>query len=150
MLPARTGMLILVASSDEDARRICTTCLRHAGYDVLPVDDADRVLVDARQARPDLIITSHPTRTSTGEAVTGQVRRDPALASTPILNLASRVMPAELAAAEAEGVTASLAMPVDIDALLDVVRRLVGPAPPPQPDSGMPDVAPAPIAGRGP
>ena len=150
MLPSRSRALILVASSDDDARKICTACLRHAGYDVLPVDDPDGVLLAARRTRPDLIITSHPTRTSTGDAVTEQLRGDAALASTPILNLASRVMPADLAAADAAGVTASLAMPAAIEALVDAVRRLVGPASRPGPGPGAPGVGPVPVAGASP
>ena len=125
---------VLVTCGDADARQICEDCLRHAGYTIVALDDADRALDVARQVRPQLIITSHPTWTSTRSTVTETVRAVGAFADTLILSLASWVGPDDLARAREAGVTESLLMPTPLNVLVDAVRRLIGPAPSPAPD----------------
>jgi len=115
---------VLVTCLDEDTRRICEDCLKHVGYEVHVVENPDAVLSRARAARPDVIITSHPTYTSFGVPVTALVRHDAVLARTPVLNLASWALQDELAAAAADGVSLSLPMPILLENLLDAVDRL--------------------------
>lgn len=122
--------VVMVTCSDPDARQICETCLRHAGYVIVTVDHADRAVEVALRVRPQLIITSHPTWTSTRSTVTATVRAVDTLADTPILSLASWVASDDLARAREAGVTESLLMPTPLNALVDAVRRLIGPAPP--------------------
>ena len=121
---------ILVTCDDADARQICDVCLRHAGYDVLTVDEPDLVLDAARRLRPDLIITSYPTRSSSGRTLTETIRADAALAATPILSLSAWVRAEELARAHDTGVTETLPMPVSLNALIGAVKRLIGSPPP--------------------
>ena len=115
---------VLVVCPDEDTRRICEDCLRHAGYEVHVVENPDAVMRLARATRPDVIITSYPTYTSSGVSVTALVRHDAVLAHTPVLNLASWALQDDLAAAAADGVSLSLPMPILLENLLDAVDRL--------------------------
>ena len=115
---------VLVTCVDEDTRRICEHCLKHAGYEVHVVEDPDTVMSLGRAARPDVIITSYPTYTSLGVPVTVLVRRDAVLAHTPVLNLASWALQDDLAVAAADGVSESLPMPILLEDLLEAVDRL--------------------------
>ena len=142
------AQVVMVTCSDPDARQICEICLRHAGYVIVTVGDADRALDVARRVRPQLIVTSHPTWTSTRSTVTETVRAVGTFAETPILSLASWVGSDDLARAREAGVTESLLMPTPLHALLDAVRRLIGPAPPSAPH-GTADVALT-VSGRAP
>ncbi|MGZ8414115.1 MAG: response regulator [Gemmatirosa sp.] len=121
---------VLITTNDRDARHICDLSLRHAGYDVVAVDDPDRVLDEMRRVAPALIVTTHPTRTSTGRSVTEAIRADAAFDATPILSLASWVRPDELSRARSAGVSESIPMPVPLDRLTDAVRRLLAQSPP--------------------
>ena len=147
--PPGDARVVMVACSDADARQICETCLRHAGYVIVTVNDADQVLEAARRVRPHLIITSHPTWTSCSATVTETIRAAGTFADTPILSLASWVRPVDLDRAREAGVTESLTMPARLDLLIDTVRRLIGPAPPPAP-GGAVDVALTPGSGERP
>ena len=149
MTRAHGTTLILVACDDADAREICEACLRHAGYDVVAVDEPDRALDVARRLRPDLVVTSYPTPTSTGASVTEVIRADGAVSATPILNVSAWIRPEELERARLAGVSESLAMPVAFGCLVGAVRRLVVGRTPPtsrpggtggelQPDPGEP------------
>lgn len=128
--------LILVVCDDADAREICQACLRHAGYHVVAVDEPDRALDVARRLRPDLVVTSFPTATSTGESVTEAIRADGAVSGTPILSLSAWIRPEELERARVAGVSESLAMPVDVGCLVGAVRRLVAGRPLPTSQRG--------------
>jgi CheY-like chemotaxis protein len=115
---------VLVTCLDEDTRRICEDCLKHVGYEVHVVENPDAVTRFARASRPDVIITSHPTYTSSGVPVTVLVRHDAVLARTPVLNLASWAQQDDLAAAAADGVSESLPMPILLVDLVEAVDRL--------------------------
>lgn len=121
--------VVLVACTNFDTREICTLGLRHAGYDVVPVDDPDGVLDLVRGTRPDLVITSYPTRLACGTLLAAAIRADHACAATLILNVSSWVWPDDFARASHAGVTESLPLPIRLQDLVDAVRRLVGPAP---------------------
>jgi CheY-like chemotaxis protein len=116
---------ILVACADEDARGIVGAVLRHAGWRVREVDDPAAVLAAVRSARPALVVTSYPTETGEDCTITQALRRHPETAAIPILNVTGRAFPADLAEAEAAGVTASLVMPVAPAAVADAVERLL-------------------------
>ena len=115
---------VLVTCLDEDTRRICEDCLKHVGYEVHVVENPDAVISRARAARPDVIITSYPTYTSSGVPVATIVRNDALLAHTPVLSLASWTFQDDLAAAAADGVSQSLPMPILLEDLLEAVDRL--------------------------
>ena len=117
--------VVLVACEDDDARRICKACLEHAGYLVQVAEDPNAALAIARSTLPDLVVTSFPTYTSSGLAVTTLLRRDDRLAHTPVLSLATWTRKEDLADASAAGVSESLEMPVPLHTLVETVGHLV-------------------------
>lgn len=119
---------VLVACANEDARIIVATVLRHAGWRVREVPDPTQALDAALDACPLLVVVSYPTPAGAGCTVTERLRTHPRTAALPILNVTGRAFAAELAAAEAAGVTASLVMPVTAAEVVEEVRRLIGPA----------------------
>lgn len=60
-MSAGTGNgVVLVACEDDDARRICTTYLEHAGYLVQMAEDPDAAMALAHATPPDIVVTSFP------------------------------------------------------------------------------------------
>lgn len=117
--------LILVVTRDEDALRIFGTVLRHAGFAVRELNDPGDVLDVAERERPALVITNYPTVTGR-MTVTELLRGNQGTAHLPILSVTSRAMRHELARAEAAGVTASVAMPIELPDLVKEAHRLLG------------------------
>lgn len=124
-----TGVVVLVTGWDPDARSICDAYLRHCGCTVVTVHDIDSVPAVAEHLQPHVVITMYPTRLRCGRTVAGAIRTHADLGATPVLSLAACELPDVLADARGDGVTESLPMPVDFDALASAVRRLAARAP---------------------
>lgn len=115
---------ILLACPDPDARVIFGSVLEHAGYDVVSLDDADRLV--ALAAGCALVITDFPTPVGGASTVTRLLRTHASTVAVPILNATTHVMPDELEAARAAGVTETFVLPGDPRHIVERVRALVG------------------------
>jgi CheY-like chemotaxis protein/anti-sigma regulatory factor (Ser/Thr protein kinase) len=74
-----------------------------------------------REHAPDVILLDLHLADGHGREVLGQLRRDPATASTPVVVLSAAATPDQAALLRAAGATHVLAKPVDAVALLDAV-----------------------------
>lgn len=119
--------IILVVSRDSDTLEVFGQWLGHLGYAVHALADPDEALALARALRPDLVITNFPTPLTSGTTLTALLRATPDLASTKVLSVSSHVMPEEIEAAIAAGVSATVRMPAPLQEVADQVQRLVGP-----------------------
>ena len=78
------------------------------------------------------MITSYPVYAEHGVTVTEALRSDPRTMHVPIFNAATHVLPQELEAAAAAGVSYSLSLPASLATVVAGVRRLLDE--PPSPD----------------
>ena len=82
---------ILVVDDDKSIVKVLTAYLEKAGYQVLPAYDGEMAMHVLRRERPDLVILDLMMPRRDGWEVTGLVRADKKLASTPIIMLTARV-----------------------------------------------------------
>jgi DNA-binding response OmpR family regulator len=125
---------ILVVDDEPDLVWAIQYSLRDAGYDVITANDGETGLAAARTHRPDLLILDVMMPQLDGLQVCWRLRRDPALASVPILFLSMRSAIEDRVTCLEEGGDDYLAKPFDLRELkariTALLRRGRGAAPP--------------------
>lgn len=126
------GPRILVAEDDDEMRELLAKTLEHAGYQVVQLEDGAELsdyleLINARSTRasqPDLVLTDVRMPGKSGLDVVRQARQ--VGLNCPVVVLSGFADELRL---EAPGLgdTVLLSKPIEVDALLEVVRRLLSP-----------------------
>ena len=119
--PAR----ILVVDDEEDLVWAVRHSLLVEGYEVLVAYDGAQGLALARERRPDLIVLDIIMSGMDGLRVCNELRRDPAIASIPILFLSARSAVADRIKGLDQGGDDYLGKPFDLDELRARVRALL-------------------------
>lgn len=116
---------LLVVDDEFDAVTVLEMLLSLEGYRVITARDGHDALEKLANEIPDLIITDWMMPRMDGVELCRQVRRNPATASIPIiLTSAARVVePADAP----RPYDAALQKPIELVALLETIRRLLGP-----------------------
>jgi len=99
--------------------------LRKAGWEVHTATGGQEALAKLGSLKPDLIITDLNMPGMDGIALIREIRKRPQTRFTPILMLTTESLQAKRQEAKAAGATGWLVKPVQANALLDVVRRVV-------------------------
>jgi signal transduction histidine kinase len=119
---ARTSRTVLIIDDEQDIREIFETVLRYDGYDVLSASDGEQAMdLLRRGARPDAILLDLMMPQMDGWQFRVAQRQDPALASIPVIAVSAD----RTAKAAAIDANAYLAKPVDVNALLLTLDRLL-------------------------
>ena len=121
--------LILIVDDTSDAREIFEQYLAFKGYRVLVAKSGAEAVATARASHPDLILMDIRMPEMTGTEAMKLRRRDPAHSKTPIVALTAHALVDERAAALAAGFDEVITKPVDLDALVVAVQRLVSRTP---------------------
>jgi DNA-binding response OmpR family regulator len=87
----RMTQRILVVDDDKEIVRLVQAYLEQAGFQVLTAYDGETALHSLRRDRPDLVVLDVMLPDRDGWDITRLVRRDTALAKTPIIMLTARV-----------------------------------------------------------
>lgn len=95
---------------------------RLSGITLTIQGDGTSGLASARHQRPHLILLDLHLPDVTGEAVLGELRRDPALASTCIVFLTADAAPATAARLAALGADGILTKPVQVQDVIDLIE----------------------------
>ena len=118
----RSNRTVLVIDDEQDIREIFETVLRYDGYEVLSAGDGQQALdLLRRGARPDAILLDLMMPQMDGWQFRVAQRQDPALASIPVIAVSAD----RTAKAAAIDANAYLAKPVDVNALLLALDRLL-------------------------
>jgi signal transduction histidine kinase len=118
----RSNRTVLVIDDEQDIREIFETVLRYDGYEVLSAADGQQALdLLRRGARPDAILLDLMMPHMDGWQFRVAQRQDPALASIPVIAVSAD----RTAKAAAIDANAYLAKPVDVNALLLALDRLL-------------------------
>ena len=120
---------VLAVDDDPDVLALLREVLGREGYRVEGAGDGDEALARLRAGRPDLLILDLVLRSPPdGWAILEEVRRDPALAATPVLICTADTFGVAAHKAELRRYRAEvLSKPFHVADLLDLVRRLLGP-----------------------
>ena len=120
---------ILVADEDTDTRIILRAILERHGFTV--VDAANGVLARAavQQHAPSLVVLNFPMYVTPSVTLSAWLRSQPETRSVPIINLTSRAVPAYINEASAQGVTVTMAKPIDVQHILQLIDELTAAVP---------------------
>ena len=118
-----TATTVLVVEDDFDLRDALVPILEYDGHKVVSAANGQEALERLRaMSPPSLILLDLLMPVMNGEEFRVEQLRDPRLASIPVLVLSAHAGAEECATRL--GVAGCLRKPVDIDALLDEVRRM--------------------------
>ncbi|HEV2146461.1 MAG TPA: response regulator [Longimicrobiaceae bacterium] len=125
-----TGKLVLIVEDEPDSLDICSTLLRHHGYEVLVATSGEEAVALARQRRPDAIIMDVMLPGADGWATTARLKGSAETARIPVIVLTVRAMEPDREKSFEAGADSFLAKPAEPRHLLEEVQRFIGPAGP--------------------
>lgn len=127
-MPAPT---VLIVDDDPDQQTVCAVLLQHAGYQVLQASDGLEGVRVARQSRPDVVLMDVRMPLMDGITARRHLSALPETRDIPVVALTADVLKWPEARALAEGFSALLPKPCNLERILAVVRRLAPPHPAP-------------------
>ena len=117
---------ILVVEDNDLNRKLFCDVLRASGFEVEPVADGELVMNAARAFGPDLVIMDIQLPGVSGVDLITAMRRDRALAATPVLAVTAYAGKGDEDRIRDAGATGYLSKPVSIGPFMTAVRGLVG------------------------
>jgi two-component system OmpR family response regulator len=118
---------ILVADEDLDTRIILRALLERNGYVVIDAGLPSDAMQVVQQHELALVILNYPMNVEPQVSLARWLRTLPATRDVPIINLTSRAIPLLIEEASRQGVTVTLAKPLDVKKILELVRDLTTP-----------------------
>jgi CheY-like chemotaxis protein len=113
---------VLIVDDDQDLRDMVALCLSTEGFETATAADGEQALARLRRdPTPSVVLLDLRMPVMNGFEVLAAVRRDPALAATPIVVITGDH--ASASRAVAAGAAGCLVKPIDLDDLLEVARR---------------------------
>lgn len=94
---------ILIAEDDANIYKLITYRLTHLGHGTIRASDGLEALTLARDEHPDLILLDVMMPFATGFEVLRSIKRDPAIASIPVIMVTARGQEDEMELAIREG-----------------------------------------------
>ena len=114
---------LVVADDEADIRRLIVFLLR--SYDLSEAHNGKRALELIREVQPDLVLLDVMMPEMTGLQVLDAVRRDPLIASIPIILLSAKGQAAEIEQGLQNGATRYLVKPFEPQALRTCVAEVL-------------------------
>jgi two-component system, cell cycle response regulator DivK len=121
-----TEQRVLLVEDNEDNRTIYSTMLRHLGYQVIEAVDGVEAVALARSEHPDIILMDISIPGIDGWEATRILREDPSTRATPIIALTAHALADDRERAAEVGFSSYLAKPIEPNAVVAEVRRLIG------------------------
>lgn len=122
---------ILIADDEAHMRRVIELSLRRGGYELVIAHDGREAVQLARTERPALIVMDVNMPELNGVEALRELKQTPETADIPVIMLTARGHVPTRQEAESSGAALFLTKPFSPTQLLDEVRRLLPPVPPP-------------------
>src|ERR1041385_610766 len=119
---ARKKILIV---DDTDWNRDLLVQLLEDDYDIVQAGDGVEAVKQAAAVRPDLILMDLGMPVMDGWEATRRIKADPALKDIPVIAVTSHAMVGDEITAREAGCDDYIAKPVDENALMEKIRRLL-------------------------
>ena len=139
---------LLLADDSVTIQKVVQITFSHDDYDLTVVDNGDIAYERARSQRPDLILADVFMPGKNGYELCAAVKKDPSLATVPVLLLTGTFEPFDEARARSVGADRWIAKPFESQALIACVEELLtlaAQAPAIAPPVNIPTTAPAPV-----
>lgn len=121
-----TPNTVLVVDDHPLSRELVVDLLEAAGYTVLQAEDGLGLLERVRTERPDLIVLDLQLPGVDGLTLARQLKADAEAREVPILAMSAHASPGRRAQVLAAGFAEFLTKPIDTQAVLSTVARLLG------------------------
>jgi two-component system, cell cycle response regulator DivK len=118
---------ILIIEDNDQNRYLATFLLETHGYEVIPALDGPAGIELAAKIRPSLILLDIQLPRMDGYAVARELRRNPALSSTPIVAVTSYAMMGDREKTLEAGCDGYIEKPIDPESFVDDVQRHLKP-----------------------
>lgn len=119
------GYRLLLADDSITIQKVVGIIFANEEYELTVVDNGTAALEKAREMRPDVMLVDALMPGKTGYEVCAEVRRDPALAATPLLLLIGAFDPVDEEKAKECGADSSITKPFESQHLIDRVKELL-------------------------
>jgi DNA-binding response OmpR family regulator len=116
---------ILVADDEADFRMVCRLVLTRAGFKVSEAADGREALSMARESRPDVVLLDLMMPVMDGWDCLIKMKEDPHLQSVPVIVITAKAEREDRIRA-LQYAADYIIKPVDTDALVRTVRRVLG------------------------
>jgi two-component system, cell cycle response regulator DivK len=116
---------ILVAEDNPANRELIRAMLESRGYEVVEADDGEDALLKTRETAPDLVLMDVQMPRLDGVGALQRMRREPGLASIPVIALTAYAMRGDREQFLAAGFDGYLSKPIEARALWGQVQTLL-------------------------
>lgn len=137
---------LLLADDSLTIQKVVGITFAGEDIDLVTVDNGDDALRRAREVRPDLILADVTMPGLDGYELCQAVKRDPELASTPVLLLSGTFETFDGERARAVGASGHITKPFEAQALVSRVNALLEQPPEPRPVARLPEPGPDTLA----
>lgn len=117
---------VLIIEDEEDAAELFAEMMRVSGFRVLKTSSSTPALTLISTEKPDIVILDIMMPEISGLDILRQMRRDPALASVPVVVVSAKSMPADIRIGMEAGASTYLTKPVGFLDLKEAVERALG------------------------
>ena len=115
---------ILIADDSQTERANLSRILQDAGYEVITATSGNEARMMAEERHPDVIFLDIIMEDGDGYQACRHIRRNPAMANTPIIMVSSKSNPVDIKWAEKLGATGYVVKPYTSDVILDKLTGL--------------------------
>jgi CheY-like chemotaxis protein len=122
------GVRVLLVDDDEDARELFALALAEAGAEVRTAVDAGEALRTIQQFSPSIVVSDLSMPTTDGFMLLRQIRREHG--QVPAVAVTGLGSPKDRQEALAAGFQAHVTKPLQLDALVAIVKQWAAPAAP--------------------
>jgi CheY-like chemotaxis protein len=126
-LPSRQGATVVIADDDTSILDFASRVVSKAGFRVVRAERGDLALEAVRREKPALVLLDVLMPGLDGLEVCTAIRADALLRNTPVVLLSAMGEDRLIEAAQRAGATAWLTKPMRLEALREVISRLVKP-----------------------
>ena len=118
-----TSPTVLIIEDEEDAAELFAEMMRVSGFRVLKTSNSAPALALMTAEKPDVLILDIMMPEISGLDILRQMRRDPELASIPVVVVSAKSMPADIKNGMEAGASTYLTKPVGFLDLKEAVER---------------------------
>lgn len=117
---------VLIVEDEADAAELFAEMMRVSGFRVLKTSASTPAIAMITAEKPDVVLLDIMMPEVSGLDILRQMRRDPALASIPVVVVSAKSMPADIKNGMEAGASTYLTKPVGFLDLKEAVERALG------------------------